>query len=139
MRDDMCKSWFRVNGISGSVESPAFGIRTNNPLIDCFVRQFPFGGIKALSQAMEATLDSALSLVTFRTLDLPTMLNLAASALQGGERIRHHRKVAYASGIDQATVAGYGPIPYQVDGDYLGEAERLELSCQPNALTLILP
>jgi hypothetical protein len=59
MRDDMYKSWFRVNGISGPVESPAFGTPTNNPLIDRFVRQFPFGGIKALSQAMEATPDSA--------------------------------------------------------------------------------
>ena len=27
--------------------------------MDCFVRQFPFGGIKALSQAMEATPDGA--------------------------------------------------------------------------------
>ena len=59
MRDDMYKSWFRVNGISGPVESPAFGTPTNNPLIDRFVRQFPFGGIKAFSQAMEATPDSA--------------------------------------------------------------------------------
>ena len=55
MRDEMYKSWFRVNGISGPVESPAFGTPTNNPLIDRFVRRFPFGGIKALSQAMEAT------------------------------------------------------------------------------------
>ena len=59
MRDDVYKSWFRVNGISGPVESPALGISTNNPLIDRFVREFPFGGIKALSQAMEATPDSA--------------------------------------------------------------------------------
>jgi hypothetical protein len=59
MRDDVYKSWFRVNGISGPVESPALGIPTNNPLINRFVRQFPFGGIKALSQAMEATPDSA--------------------------------------------------------------------------------
>jgi len=59
MRDDVYKSWFRVNGISGPVETPALGISTNNPLINRFVRQFPFGGIKALSQAMEATPDSA--------------------------------------------------------------------------------
>ena len=59
MRDDVYKSCFRVNGISGPVETPALGISTNNPLINRFVRQFPFGGIKALSQAMEATPDSA--------------------------------------------------------------------------------
>jgi hypothetical protein len=44
-----------VSGIPGSVESPALGAPTNNPLVNRFVREFPFGGIKALSQAMEAT------------------------------------------------------------------------------------
>jgi hypothetical protein len=60
MRDDVYKSWFRVNGIiPGSFDSPALGIPTNNPFVDRFVREFPFGGIKALSQAMEATPYSA--------------------------------------------------------------------------------
>jgi hypothetical protein len=59
MRDDVYKSRFRVNGIPGPVESPALGIPTNNPLINRFVREFPFGGIKALSQAMDAELGSA--------------------------------------------------------------------------------
>jgi len=56
MRDDVYKSWFRVNGIiPDAVESPALGIPTSDPLINRFVREFPFGGIKALSQAMETT------------------------------------------------------------------------------------
>jgi hypothetical protein len=60
MRDDVCKSWFRVNGIvPDAVESPALGISTSDPLINRFVREFPFGGIKALSQAMETAPQSA--------------------------------------------------------------------------------
>src|SRR5215469_3323183 len=59
MRDDVCKSWFRVNGIiPDAVESPALGIPTSDALINRFVREFPFGGIKALSQAMEAKADN---------------------------------------------------------------------------------
>jgi hypothetical protein len=58
MSDDY-KSRFRVNGIPDPVESPALGIPTSNPLISRFVREFPFGDIKALSQAMEAKPDSA--------------------------------------------------------------------------------
>jgi hypothetical protein len=59
MRDDVWKSWFRVNGvIQNPDESPAIGIPTNEPLINRFVHEFPFGGIKALSQAMEATPNS---------------------------------------------------------------------------------
>ena len=60
MRDDVCKFWFRVNGIiPDAVESPALDIPTSDPLINRFVREFPFGGIKALSQAMETTPQSA--------------------------------------------------------------------------------
>ena len=32
-----------------------------------------------------------------------------------------------------------GPFPYQVDGDYLGEIDRLELRHVPAALRLVLP
>jgi hypothetical protein len=59
MRDDVFKSWLCVTGIPDPAESPAFGIATNNSLISRFVREFPFGGIKALSHAMEAKPDSA--------------------------------------------------------------------------------
>jgi hypothetical protein len=58
MRDDEYKSWFPVSGIPGSVESPALGTPTNNPLVNRFVREFPLGGIKALSQVMEAKPDN---------------------------------------------------------------------------------
>ena len=43
MRDDVWKSWFRVNGvIQNPDESPAIGIPTNEPLINRFVHEFPF-------------------------------------------------------------------------------------------------
>jgi hypothetical protein len=47
--------------------------------------------------------------------------------------------VGYASDVGELTVTGYGPFPYQVDGDFLGEAEELNLVWEPDALTLILP
>jgi hypothetical protein len=60
MRDDVWKSWFRANGVNQEpAECPVIGIPTNDPLIDRFVREFPFGGIKALSQTMESKPNSA--------------------------------------------------------------------------------
>src|SRR6516162_10200583 len=56
---DVFKSWFRTSGIGVSLESPAIGVPTNDPLISRFVREFPFGGIEALSQIMEARPRSA--------------------------------------------------------------------------------
>ena len=36
-------------------------------------------------------------------------------------------------------VVADAPFPYQVDGDYLGEVQRLELVHEPAALRLVLP
>jgi hypothetical protein len=56
---DVCKSWFHANGIGDPRKSPAVGVPTNDPLISRFVREFPFGGMKELSEVMEAGPDSA--------------------------------------------------------------------------------
>ena len=37
------------------------------------------------------------------------------------------------------TVTGHGPFPYQVDGDYLGEADHLEFRYEPDSLKLFMP
>ncbi|HSG14498.1 MAG TPA: hypothetical protein VLA22_11575, partial [Gaiellaceae bacterium] len=36
-------------------------------------------------------------------------------------------------------VARRGPFPWQVDGDYLGEVERLEVRYEPDAISLVVP
>jgi diacylglycerol kinase family enzyme len=36
-------------------------------------------------------------------------------------------------------VTAEAPFPWQVDGDYLGEVERLDVAYSPDALTVILP
>jgi diacylglycerol kinase family enzyme len=41
--------------------------------------------------------------------------------------------------VPKVLIRGHGPFPYQVDGDYLGEVESLELRHEPDALRLVLP
>jgi diacylglycerol kinase family enzyme len=100
---------------------------------------YTFLGSRPLHVGPWTGFDSGLSLVTFRTLDLVTMVALGLSALGSGRRLRHSRRVASVAGLDRITVTGYGPVPYQVDGDYLGTAGRLDLSWQREALTLVVP
>jgi diacylglycerol kinase family enzyme len=47
--------------------------------------------------------------------------------------------VAYANDLEEVSITGFGPFPYQVDGDYLGDAERLHIRYEPDALSLIVP
>jgi diacylglycerol kinase family enzyme len=86
-------------------------------------------------------LDSGLSFLTFRTLGAISLLKVTASALRGrgGQRLGQYRRVEYASDLQEVSVSGFGPFPYQVDGDYLGDAERLNFRNEPAALSLIVP
>ena len=77
--------------------------------------------------------------MTFRTLELFPLLGLVASTLGSGRWLRHHPRVDYRTDLAEALVTGHGPFPYQVDGDYLGESERLSFRHEPDALTVVLP
>jgi diacylglycerol kinase family enzyme len=96
---------------------------------------------RPLDVAPEADLSSRLSVIVLRTLNFATTMRVIVAALRGhgGPRLAHYRRVSYASDVGELTVTGYGPFPYQVDGDFLGEAEELNLVWEPDALTLILP
>ena len=92
----------------------------------------------AVNVAPEATLDRPLTAVTFRTLGFSYTLRVVAAALRG-KPLQKFRKLAYRTDLDEITVTGHGPFPYQVDGDYLGETESLTLRHEPNCLRLVMP
>ena len=70
-----------------------------------------------------------------------TMRALTPAALLARRRRRSGWDVIYAGSatpscradVDKLTVNGYGPFPYQVDGDYLGETEQLEFATNPRS------
>jgi diacylglycerol kinase family enzyme len=117
-------------GRSDKVDEAFFAICLNtNP--------YTFLGNRPLDVAPGADLDSRLSLVTFRALNLVTLLPVAVAALRGnGVR---GRNIANAEDVISASVDAFAPLPYQVDGDYLGEAVHLELRSEPGALRLVVP
>jgi diacylglycerol kinase family enzyme len=98
---------------------------------------YTYLGSRPLDIAPTATLHRGLVLVTVRSMRLDVLLRLVGASLlrrRGGGRWVHQ-----ATDLDRCTVTGHGPLPYQVDGDFLGEAERLELTHVPAALTLVTP
>jgi diacylglycerol kinase family enzyme len=100
---------------------------------------YTYVGRRPFNAAPDATLDRGLAMLTFRTLDLVPLLGLAASALASGEHLRHSRHTEYRTDLASARVVGYGPFPYQVDGDYLGEITELEFRHEPDILDLVVP
>ena len=124
---------FRVEVGDGElVGDSAFTIISNQ-------RPWAYLGRRPLMIAPAAGLDVPLTVTLFRSLDLSMLLGGAASALNGGQRLMHHPKVAQRTDVRSITVTGFGPFPWQVDGDYLGDIEHLTISWAPDALTIVMP
>jgi diacylglycerol kinase family enzyme len=99
---------------------------------------YTYLGPRPLHVASEAGLDRALTAVTFRTLGFAYTLTVIGSAIRGG-RLDRFRRLVYRTDLNEITVTGHGPFPYQVDGDYLGDVESLVVRYEPDALPLVIP
>ena len=92
-----------------------------------------------LDLAGEATLDTGLSVVTVRTMQFARFLGLIGSALASGRHIRSSRHALLAHDLESLVVTGHGPLPYQVDGDFLGYGDEFRFEHRADALDLVLP
>ena len=100
---------------------------------------YTYLGNVPLDLAPELTLDNGLAAVTLRTMRFARTLRIIGSALGNGKLLRRSRWVDHRVDVPGLTIRGFGPVPYQVDGDYLGEVEQLTFRHDPDALDLVLP
>jgi diacylglycerol kinase family enzyme len=100
---------------------------------------YTYLGRLPLNVAPEAGLDQPLVLTAFRTLDALTLVGGAASAMRRGRFLRRRAGIDNRSDLHRIIVRGAEPFPYQVDGDDVGDTERLELSYEPDVLTIVVP
>jgi diacylglycerol kinase family enzyme len=125
---------FRVLAADGSkIDDGYFAIVSNT-------KPYAFFGPRPLLVTTEAGLDRALALTMFNRLEVGPTLSAAGSAMVRGKRIASNDALVQLSDLDSLTfVANHGPFPWQVDGDYLGEVERIEVRYVPDALRLVVP
>lgn len=126
--------------------SPAFAIdlpdgRTIDGLFAVAMNTDPYTylGSRGLSLLPDLDLDGSLGLVNLRRLGLASLLRAVAAAARGGGRLAKLRNVEVVQPIDALTVRGHRPFPWQVDGDHLGDTERLELHHEPEVLSVVVP
>jgi diacylglycerol kinase family enzyme len=125
---------FHVLGESGEkINDAYFAIISNT-------KPYAFFGPRPLLVTTEAGLDRALALTMFTELEVSSTLSAAGSAMVKGKRIASNDAVEQRSDLHELTlVANHGPFPWQVDGDYLGEVERIEVRYVPDSLKLVVP
>ena len=103
---------------------------------------YTYLGLRRLQVAPDAGLDRPLVLVTLRTIRFGKFLPLVGATLGSGRKLQTSSWVDYRPELKEVTVAaapGRAGIPYQADGDYLGEAGRLTFSWEPERLLLVTP
>ena len=99
---------------------------------------YTYLGSRPLSLAPAATLSKGLSVVALRTMGFQTMLALLRDLFEG-KPLDNNDDLHVANDLSELSIVGYNPFPYQLDGDYLGEVDRLNFSWCPQILRLVIP
>ena len=99
---------------------------------------YTYLGNRPLDLSPAATLDRGLVVVTFRTMRVVSILRGLGSALGGGGVTTSDDLVEWRD-VDRLVVSHEAPFPYQLDGDYLGNVDRLEFDHVPDAVQLVFP
>ena len=101
---------------------------------------YTYLGNRPINLAPTAGLADSLVIVTFTDLGLGTVFKALRSALKGSGLGGLH-DVEEWSAIDGVTVTAVGdrPVPFQVDGDHLGDVTSLRLEHVPDAVRLAWP
>ena len=130
---DRSRPRFAVHHADGTVIDDAY-------LSICLnTNPYTYLGNIPLDLAPEATLDRGLALVTLRTLAFGRTMRIIGSALASGKHLRTSRWTDHRTDLSHVVVEGYGPFPYQVDGDHLGDTEHLDIRHEPDILDLVVP
>jgi diacylglycerol kinase family enzyme len=79
---------------------------------------------------------SGVVLTRANPIDVPTVM---FRALSGAARIARHRRIEALAGFKEATVRSLDgrPVPYQVDGDHVADAEEVRFAVEPGAIRVV--
>jgi diacylglycerol kinase family enzyme len=130
---DRSRPRFSVSFPNGDViEDGYFGICLNTD-------PYTFLGNRPLHLAPAATLDAGLSMVTLRTLRLPSVARAGGTALLRGAGLTTNRHLDVRHDVPEIVIRAATPLPHQVDGDYIGTVDELRSRHVPDALGLVVP
>lgn len=100
---------------------------------------YTYLGNRPFDLAPAASLDNGLSLVVFRELHTVAFLRALAATVRGSG-VAASRSIARHDDLTEFAIdAVTDGVPFQVDGDDLGDAHRLTFRHHPEVLLLVLP
>lgn len=104
--------------------------------IVCKTNPYTFLGARPFQVCPGAEADGGLDLTALRTMRTPTMLRVVLRAFGAAGHV-HLSKVSALHDAAAFTLEAERPMPLQLDGDYVGEADRFEFATDPGALAVL--
>lgn len=102
---------------------------------------YTFVGERPFNLAPGTDLTTPLTAVILQSLSAASVLGLAARAVRASADgpAPRHRKATYVPGVVAATLTARDQVPYQMDGEPLGDVPELAFTWEPDNLRLVVP
>lgn len=101
---------------------------------------YTYFGPRPLHVAPGTTLAGPMTLVSFARLSTRSLVPALVRALQGHRPVDSPPSILSTDNVTVAILRARGaPFPFQLDGDYLGVTQQVELSWHPDVLWLVRP
>lgn len=94
-------------------------------------------GDRAVTPSPDASFDTDLDLLLLRVLNPVTTINDVRQFLSRNDEHPRGRHAVSLHDLPEFTLTASRPIAFQVDGDYLGEREKVTFRSAPRALTVV--
>ena len=95
-------------------------------------------GRRAVQTSPQAGFDTGLDLFALRSLRSVSTFNMVRQMLAGGDRPPRGRHVVSLHDTTEMTLLADRPVAFQVDGEYVGERERVNFRSVPGALQVVV-
>ena len=100
---------------------------------------YAYVGRRPMHIAPGASLDGELTITLLRTLRGSVVVRAAAAAVGRVSYLTTSPEIVQRTDVSAVEVNADAPFPWQVDGDYLGEVERLSVTYAPDCLSVVVP
>ena len=94
---------------------------------------------RRLTISPNAGLDRALAVTILQNLRASLVVRAAASGLATGRFVANAPDIVQRADLTKITITADQPFQWQVDGDYLGHVDRLDIRYDADSLTIVTP
>jgi diacylglycerol kinase family enzyme len=111
-----------------------------DPVFLCIVSNsapWTFLGKRAVYTNPDAGFDTGLDLFALSSLSTPSTARTLRQMLSGRHSPLRGRKVITGHDLEEISLTADRPVAFQVDGEYMGEAEHVEFRSTPDALRVV--